>query len=42
MFSPTKERVRSLFAAEGYYTNGPYIIDNQYVRTNLLGKITTF
>jgi outer membrane receptor protein involved in Fe transport len=42
MFSPTKERVRSLFAAEGYYTNGPYINDSQYVRTNLLGKITTY
>jgi outer membrane receptor protein involved in Fe transport len=42
MFSPTKERVRSLFAAESYYTNGPYINDNQYVRTNLLGTITTY
>jgi outer membrane receptor protein involved in Fe transport len=42
MFSPTKERVQSLFAAEGYYTNGPYINDNQYVRSNVLGKITTY
>ncbi len=42
MFSPTKERVRSLFAAEGYYTNGPYINDNQYIRTNVLGKMTTY
>ena len=42
MFSPTKERVRSLFSAEGYYTNGPYINDNQYVRSNVLGKITTY
>ena len=24
MFSPTKDKVRTLFAAEGYYTNGPY------------------
>ena len=23
MFSPTKDKVRTLFAAEGYYTNGP-------------------
>ena len=42
MFSPTKERVRSLFAAEGYYTNGPYLNDNQYIRSNVLGKITTY
>ncbi|MEK6586559.1 MAG: TonB-dependent receptor plug domain-containing protein, partial [Nitrospirota bacterium] len=41
MFSPTKDRVRTLFAAEGFYTNGPYINDNQYTRTNLLGKVTT-
>lgn len=41
MFSPTKERVRTLFAAEGYYTNGPFLNDNRYFRTNLLGKMTT-
>jgi outer membrane receptor protein involved in Fe transport len=41
MFSPTKGRVRTLFAAEGYYTNGPFQNDNRYVRTNLLGKMTT-
>ncbi len=41
MFSPTKERVRTLFAAEGYYTNGPFQNDNRYVRTNLMGKMTT-
>jgi len=41
MFSPTKDRVRTLIAAEGYYTNGPYLIDNQYYRSNLLGKMTT-
>jgi outer membrane receptor protein involved in Fe transport len=41
MFSPSKERVRTLFAAEGYYTNGPFQNDNRYFRTNLLGKITT-
>jgi len=41
MFSPTKDRVRTLFAAEGYYTNGPFQNDNRYFRTNLLGKMTT-
>ena len=41
MFSPTTERVRTLFAAEGYYTNGPFQNDNRYVRTNLMGKMTT-
>jgi outer membrane receptor protein involved in Fe transport len=41
MLSPTKDRVRTLFAAEGFYTNGPYQDDNQYTRTNLLGKVTT-
>jgi len=41
MLSPTKERIRTLFAAEGYYTNGPYQNDNRYFRTNLLAKMTT-
>ncbi len=41
MFSPTKEKVRTLFAAEGYYTNGPFQNDNRYLRTNLMGKMTT-
>lgn len=41
MFSPTKDRVRTLFAAEGYYTNGPFQQDNRYFRGNLLGKMTT-
>lgn len=40
MFSPTKEKVRTLFAAEGYYTNGPFQNDNRYFRGNLLGKVT--
>lgn len=40
MFSPTKDRVRTLFAAEGYYTNGPFEHDNRYFRGNLLGKMT--
>jgi hypothetical protein len=41
MFSPTKERIRTLFAGELYTTNGPFINDNNYVRTNVLGKMTT-
>jgi len=40
MLSPTKGDVRTLFAAEGYYTNGPFQNDNRYFRTNLLGKVT--
>ena len=40
MFSPTKEAVRTLFAAEGYYTDGPFQNDNRYFRGNLLGKAT--
>lgn len=41
MFSPTKERIRTLFAGEIYDTNGPFINDNNYLRTNVLGKITS-
>ncbi|BCA55773.1 putative TonB-dependent receptor [Nitrospira sp. KM1] len=41
MFSPTKDKVRTLFAGEGYYTNGPFQNDNRYFRANLLGKMTT-
>ncbi len=40
MLSPTKDKVRTLFAAEGYYTNGPFQNDNRYFRSNLLGKMT--
>ena len=40
MFSPTKDKVRTLFAAEGYYTDGPFQSDNRYFRGNLLGKMT--
>jgi outer membrane receptor for Fe3+-dicitrate len=40
MFSPTAGKVRTLFAAEGYYTNGPFQNDNRYFRTNVLGKAT--
>ena len=41
MFSPTKDTLRTLFAAEAYYTNGPYEHDNRYFRGNLFGKLTT-
>lgn len=41
MFSPTKAKVRTLFAAEGYYTNGPFLNENRYFRSNLFGKMTT-
>jgi len=41
MFSPTKDKVRTLFAVENYYTNGPFENDNRYLRTNVLGKLTT-
>jgi len=33
--------LRTLFAAENYYTNGPFQHDNRYLRTNVLGKVTT-
>lgn len=41
MFSPTKDKIRTLFAGEGYYTNGPFQNDNRYFRANLFGKVTT-
>jgi outer membrane receptor for monomeric catechols len=41
MFSPTKESFRTLFAAEVYNSNGPFVNDNKYLRANVLGKITT-
>jgi hypothetical protein len=40
MLSPTKDKVRTLFAAEGFYTNGPFVNDNRYFRANVLGKAT--
>ena len=40
MLSPTKDTVRTLLAAEGYYTNGPFQNDNRYFRFNLMGKAT--
>ncbi len=40
MFSPTTGKVRTLVAAEGYYTNGPFQNDNRYFRANVMGKAT--
>ncbi len=40
MFSPTKDRVRSLVAVEGYYTDGPFINPNRALRINGLAKVT--
>jgi TonB-dependent receptor-like protein len=40
MVSPTKGKIRSLLATEGYYTNGPFINDNRYFRFNGLAKAT--
>lgn len=41
MLSPTKGRVRTLVAAEGFYTDGPFINANRYPRFNGLLKLTT-
>ncbi|HYK91492.1 MAG TPA: TonB-dependent receptor plug domain-containing protein, partial [Acidobacteriota bacterium] len=40
MLSPIKDKLRTLFAAEGYYTNSPFINDNRYFRANVMGKAT--
>ncbi len=40
MLSPTRDKVRTLFTTEGYYSNGPFENPNRYVRINLLGKAT--
>lgn len=34
MFSPTKDKVRSLVALEGFYTDGPYVNPNRAIRVN--------
>lgn len=40
MFSPTTGKVRTLIAAEGYFTNGPFDNPNRYNRFNGLVKAT--
>ena len=41
MLLSTRDKIRTLFAGEGYYTNGPFLNDDRYFRANLLGKMTT-
>lgn len=40
MFSPTKDKVRSLVALEGFYTDGPFVDPNRALRINGLAKAT--
>ena len=40
MFSPTTGKVRTLVAAEGYLTNGPFQNSNRYNRFNGLARLT--
>lgn len=41
MLSPSRGRVRTLIAAEGFYTDGPFTHPNRYPRFNGLLKLTT-
>src|SRR4030095_5088204 len=41
MFSPTKDKIRTLFAGEAYYTTAPFITHTRHFRANMLGKATT-
>ncbi len=38
LVSPTRERVKTLFAGEVYTTNGPFDRPQEYIRLNLFGK----
>src|SRR5262245_43970509 len=38
LLSPTKEQVKTLFAAEVYTTNGPFEFPQDYIRLNLFAK----
>jgi len=40
MFSPSRDRVRSLVAVEGFYTNGPFLNDLRAPRFNGLVKLS--
>ena len=40
LLSPTRERVKTLFAAEVYTSNGPFDRPQEYIRTNFFGKAT--
>ena len=38
LVSPTRERVKTLFAGEAYYSDGPFDRPQRYIRTNLFAK----
>jgi outer membrane receptor protein involved in Fe transport len=38
LLSPTRERVKTLFAGEVYYSDGPFDRPQDYIRTNFFGK----
>lgn len=38
LLSPTRERVKTLFAGEVYYSDGPFDRPQRYIRTNFFGK----
>jgi hypothetical protein len=40
LLSPTRDRVKTLLAAEVYTTNGPFDRPQHYIRANFFGKIT--
>jgi outer membrane receptor protein involved in Fe transport len=40
LLSPTRERVKTLFAGEVYYSDGPFDRPQRYVRTNFFAKAT--
>jgi len=42
LLSPTRDRVKTLFAGEAYVTNGPFERDQHYERYNAFAKLTTW
>jgi outer membrane receptor protein involved in Fe transport len=40
LFSPTRDALKTLFAGEVYYNDGPFEHPNRYLRLNLFGKAT--
>jgi outer membrane receptor protein involved in Fe transport len=40
LLSPTRERIKTLFAAEVYTSNGPFDRPQDYIRLNFFGKAT--
>jgi outer membrane receptor protein involved in Fe transport len=41
LFSPTRDRVKTFIAAEGYHSDGPFQHPNGYTRFNLFAKAST-